>query len=87
MEKFQIGSSKANEKEHQDGRGGKPKSYEMGVQISRGVYSEVPPANVVREVAEVSWCGISPLSQGGSVSTPTSRFEQRTLIKPQALLG
>ena len=44
-------SRQAHEKEFHDGRNGKPKPYEVGVQIPCGVYPEVPQKNAIRGVA------------------------------------
>ena len=44
-------SRQAHEKEFHDGRNGKPKPYEVGVQIPCGVYPEVPQKDAVRGVA------------------------------------
>ena len=41
-------SRQAHEKEFRDGRNGKPKPYEVGVQISCGVHPQVPQKDVIR---------------------------------------
>jgi hypothetical protein len=42
----------AHEKEFRDGRDGKPKPYEVGVQIPRGVHPEVPQKDAVGELRQ-----------------------------------
>ena len=44
-------SRQAHEKEFCDGRNGKPKPYEVGVQIPCGVHPQVPQKDAVRGVA------------------------------------
>lgn len=58
--KIPIVSRQAHERENHDGRFQKPKSYEVGMQISRGVHTEVPQEDAVRGAEKISWRGISP---------------------------
>ena len=45
-------SRQAHEREFQDGRVRKPKPHEVGVQIPRGVHSEVPEKDAVRTLRQ-----------------------------------
>ena len=57
--KISIVSRQAHEMEIHDGRFQKPKSYEVGMQISRGVHTEVPQEDAERGAEKMSWRGIS----------------------------
>ena len=48
--------------ENPDGRVRKPKSLPMGVQISCGIYPEVPTQDLVRAVATPPWGSVSQVS-------------------------
>src|SRR5579872_5860488 len=56
-------SRQAHGEEIRDGREQKPKPYEVGVQISCGVYSQIPPQGAVQGIAAALGRGIAAVGQ------------------------
>ena len=58
-----------------DGQVRKPKSYEVGMQISRSVHTEVPEEDVIRRTEKASWRGVSPIGRAEGMPNRGGAFD------------